>query len=351
VTEPQLTCAICGGTAHLKCREHPGFQEPTTYAIFECTRCKTSFANPTKIEPEVYESIYRQVDLIPGYFRYAWYADVVTKVRDPLRLLADRESSYWAIRQVLLESEDRDRIRVLDVGSGLGYLTYALNRAGWNTRGIDISEPAVRAANQRFGNYFTVGDAAEYSSLTDDRFDFIVVSELIEHLPDPVSFLDRLGQLLSDRGKIVITTPNRSVFSPQALWHTEIPPVHLWWFSEESMRSLASARGYRLNLVDFTRFNRQHGLVMKLRTGDPMPVCRPRLDARGNALTVPGRSLTPLKRIRLQLGLLPGLRRLRGWRRRIAAWPRPGRRAASTASPAPEDLRRSESLCAVFSRS
>ena len=40
---------------------------------------------------------------------------------------------------------DADANKVLDVGCGLGYLTYALNEAGYQATGIDVSSQAIAA--------------------------------------------------------------------------------------------------------------------------------------------------------------------------------------------------------------
>ncbi|MGC1442129.1 MAG: hypothetical protein WA888_16095, partial [Burkholderiaceae bacterium] len=55
-------------------------------------------------------------------------------------------------------------------------------------------------------------------------------------------------------GVILITTPNKSYYPPSSIWQTESPPVHLWWFSETSLRIIAKKVGMRARLWDFSPY-------------------------------------------------------------------------------------------------
>ena len=124
-------CPICAvGPVRLVWRAYPGYREPDTFDIAECASCRTRMALPLDVDATaVYEAIYRQADRIPGYDRYVRYAADIAREDDPLAYLAGRELAYWGIREALAGEPGRP-LRILEVGSGLGYLTYALRRAG-----------------------------------------------------------------------------------------------------------------------------------------------------------------------------------------------------------------------------
>jgi SAM-dependent methyltransferase len=192
---------------------------------------------------------------LPGYFRYVRYARSVAAAAKPLELLENAEDVYWGVARAL-EALPRGgrQARVLEIGSGLGYLTYALRQFGYDARGLDISSSAVAAARARFGDLFTQADVADYAAAEPARFDAVVACELIEHLPDPMPFLERAFALLRPGGLLVLTTPNRSFYEPGVVWDTEPPPVHFWWFGERSIALAGERLGGTTTFIDFTAF-------------------------------------------------------------------------------------------------
>jgi SAM-dependent methyltransferase len=87
------------------------------------------------------------------------------------------------------------------------------------------------------------------------RPDLIIALELIEHVPDPGAFLAELTRTLAPGGSILVSTPNRTNWGTTALWQTDLPPIHLHWFSELGMEALADGVGYCCEFTDFKRFN------------------------------------------------------------------------------------------------
>lgn len=99
--------------------------------------------------------------------------------------------------------------KVIDAASGEGYgANYASVFAEW-ARGFDISQEAIEYGKQRYPHVqFEQADVckAAYQSA-----DLVMSFETIEHLPDPVAFLEKLNEC---PGAIVISTPNRDTHSP-----------------------------------------------------------------------------------------------------------------------------------------
>ncbi|MBF0353684.1 MAG: class I SAM-dependent methyltransferase [Alphaproteobacteria bacterium] len=85
--------------------------------------------------------------------------------------------------------------RVLDVGCGQGQLAYAMaSQASALVTGIDLRPDNIDVANARFSHprlSFTVGDA-QGDGLPSGQFDTVVLSNVLEHLPERPIFLRRL---------------------------------------------------------------------------------------------------------------------------------------------------------------
>lgn len=266
-----MICAICESSAFLRCDAQPGYVAGTSYAVYECTGCDASFVSPRRTDGRIYDDIYTHAATISGYDRYIRYAALVQGAKKPRRRLAACEDVYAAI-DAMVGHIEAARPRLLEIGSGLGYLTYALARSGCAIEGWDISAIAVAAANRRFGPYFHVRDIFALPGGDAERFDAILMTELIEHVEDPLAFFRAARRFLAPGGRFIVTTPNKSFFAPAPVWHTDPPPVHLWWLSERSIDVLGERLAMSVRLFDFTRYNDRHrparpaGLPMQIPT-------------------------------------------------------------------------------------
>ena len=250
-------CPLCGGVLALLNGAHPGYQKPLTFSTYECKFCDSQIAYPLTAMEGIYDLIYKNSDKISGYARYFRMMANIKKQSQPLDYLSKLEDMYWFVATYLLENDPEKKFKVLEVGSGLGYLTYALQKSGWDVKGIDISADAVRSAEREFGPHYVHDDVIKYSEKNHASYDAIVMLEVIEHLTDIFSMMDAIYKLLRPNGVALVTTPNKSYYPPGAYWITGNPPVHFWWLSEKSMVYIATRTGFFVTFCDFTRFNLQ----------------------------------------------------------------------------------------------
>lgn len=236
-------CPIC---CNYKVRKifsgYPGYVDGTSFDIMKCDQCNTQFINAPSTPNELYNAIY-SLDCVPGYDRYKQYAKQIIYVRNPLNFLSESEFAYEAVYLYLINKPKE--LKILEVGSGLGYLTFALNKAGYRTTGIDVSETSVRKAINLFGDYYINTSLEEMTKLSKEdsyRFDLIIATELIEHLDDPIEFIKECLPLLDENGSILLTTPY--YYDVDKIWDTDMPPIHRFWFSKKSFEAISE----RLNL-------------------------------------------------------------------------------------------------------
>lgn len=259
------------------------------------------------IPDALYEWIYREAPRLSGYRRYWELSKSVRESSDPLGVLTASEDMYWAVGQAL-RSLPRGA-RVLEVGSGLGYLTYALRSAGYDACGVDLSAEAVEAATRSFGPHYRVEDALAPTNPNEEPWDAVVLTEVLEHLDDPSGFLAGLRPRLKPNGILVVTTPNRSYAPEWTVWATELPPVHRTWISESGALQLAERTGYRAKTIDFTDFPRHYFHEWWLARKGPTSGS-PAFDDRGNLLRTAPLTERLKKRV-LALGArIPGMQPL-----------------------------------------
>ena len=110
----------------------------------------------------------------------------------------------------VFKGTDLASLRVLDVGCGNGsMLALPLARRGLQVTGIDIDarsiEHAERLAKDLAGATFICGDVAELKA---EKFDVVVLAEVLEHMTEPRSLLAESVKHLKESGIVIVTVPN-----------------------------------------------------------------------------------------------------------------------------------------------
>jgi SAM-dependent methyltransferase len=258
LTGPTHSCPICDARMAVVDGSLPGYVEGTSFAILDCTSCHLGQAYPTSADPSFYEMVYHNKWHVPGYSRYWYYRDfLLHHPKKGLEFLSSFEPCYWGVRRTLEEEGVRQDTRVLDVGSGLGYLTAVLRRGGLEAWGLEMSADAVRAAQAAFGPWYIQGSVEHGLSQLRGSFDLVLMIELIEHVDDPARLIEQAFSLVRPGGRLLVTTPNKSYF-PSETWRTDPPPNHLWWFSEQSISRLADKLRLHCRFLDQTEYYRIH---------------------------------------------------------------------------------------------
>jgi SAM-dependent methyltransferase len=113
--------------------------------------------------------------------------------RNPVqRILLDR-----FLDQVVTLVRKSSAKTVLDVGCGEGFVLERLAQAdlGLTLRGLDMSGAAVADASERLGDRAEImqGDAREPPF--DQTFDLVLMTEVLEHIPEPQQMLPVLAAL------------------------------------------------------------------------------------------------------------------------------------------------------------
>ncbi|RMG96665.1 MAG: class I SAM-dependent methyltransferase [Deltaproteobacteria bacterium] len=97
--------------------------------------------------------------------------------------------------------------RILDVGCGEGFVLDRLARAGVEAElyGLDMSASAVTEARARLGDRarIEVGDAR--TPPFDEPFDLVLMTEVLEHIPNPEDMLPVLDRLA--REHLILSVP------------------------------------------------------------------------------------------------------------------------------------------------
>ncbi|XP_075227506.1 ubiquinone biosynthesis protein COQ3, mitochondrial [Lycorma delicatula] len=110
-------------------------------------------------------------------------------------------------------------IKIIEVGCGGGILCEPLARVGAEVTGIDPSQELIliakdhaaeNAATLKSAPLYINTNIEEHSVSNPNLYDVVVVSEVIEHVPNKEMFLESCIKILKPGGSLFITTPNRT---------------------------------------------------------------------------------------------------------------------------------------------
>lgn len=130
----------------------------------------------------------------------------------PMRPLHDLNPSRVRYVSERCELHGKD---VLDVGCGGGILSESLAMQGANVMGIDAAKRVVRVAELHrqesgLGMQYEAVTIEEMAAKSEKVFDVITCMEMLEHVPDPVSVVRSIANLIKPGGNAFFSTLNRT---------------------------------------------------------------------------------------------------------------------------------------------
>ncbi len=111
-------------------------------------------------------------------------------------------------RSELLPLVPPDTRKVLEVGCAEGAFGELLERHGARVTGIEPDRAAAAVAVPRVSRVVAVPLEEAIDELSSERFDLVVLSDVLEHLSDPVRDLRHLEGLLEPGGTLLFSLPN-----------------------------------------------------------------------------------------------------------------------------------------------
>src|SRR4030095_14631468 len=184
------------------------------YELRECLRCSLVFADPMRAGDVPF---YEWVSSFPAYH-------------------AEARWEWAAMRQLL---EQRKSVHLLELGCGDGqFLASLADLKHVQAMGIDLSDTNIARAR-------ALGLKARLAAINDvfgsnERFDMIVMTHVLEHVESPLFVIECCKRLLHHGGEIMFSVP----YSPTSREYLRLdvmnlPPHHLTRWNMESLRRLA----------------------------------------------------------------------------------------------------------------
>jgi 2-polyprenyl-3-methyl-5-hydroxy-6-metoxy-1,4-benzoquinol methylase len=168
-----------------------------------------------------------------------WHTDAQPSSRH-LKKLEARWARQWPLVQPVFAPGSQ----VLEIGSGLGVVSAHLQRLGARVVSVEPDPEQADYARKRWG--LTVLQARfEEVDLAGEQFDLILSSHVIEHFPDPLGFLAKVGTLAHPESSLFLETPN--IMAPKVSPVRLFSLPHNFYFSPQTLTLLLGKAGWQVN--------------------------------------------------------------------------------------------------------
>ena len=138
----------------------------------------------------------------------------------------------------------------MDIGCGGGDFLLGARALGMQVRGVEMSDSAANTARQQ--GLRCDGTGIDGLAELTERYDVIRLSDVLEHLTDPLEALKAIAKTLSPAGVVIIKVPNvDGVFARLCgrEWFPIEAPRHLWGFGRSNLEMLLGQAGLRARRI------------------------------------------------------------------------------------------------------
>ena len=180
----------------------------------------------------------------------------------------DRSQDRQLVEQIADELADlvKPSELIADLGCGPGIHTTALAQRGYDVVGLDgsprmIEVAQARAKRNNVNASFKVCDVSATLPFEDSSIGGILAILIVQHLPDPGSFIAEIRRSLQRGGHLLIVAPVRTNKSPMSR--------NLYWRLRSTFYRHAPGVVRFYDTDSLTRLVKDHGLTVIECTGEP----------------------------------------------------------------------------------
>ncbi len=239
----KYVCKICNGYTYLKYESL--FDNRHGYLgkfdIYKCINCGFMETQP-QLSPKKLSNIYTK------YYpkRDADIKDITTRSK----VIPSRSEILKNGWETTCHFQTKKGQKVLDVGCGTCQSLLEIKKLGGKAWGIDPDKNSQKVATALKLN-FHLGTIHDFKQ-SENFFDLITGSQVLEHETDPLSFLIKCKKYLKRSGKIVLSFPNTNALSFM-IWgrkwlHFHIP-YHLNHFNKKAFEILVKNSGLKIKSI------------------------------------------------------------------------------------------------------
>jgi len=256
-------CDFCGENKTNLFREAVYEDTRERFKMVRCDNCGLVYLNPRPARDII--GRYYPVDSYYSYqdfsdkkrFNYReWLKKISLEGYYSSKNIFKKLISHLLVRNFMIVLPKEKKGRLLDIGCGSGEFLNQMKIFGWEVWGVEISREAADTGNKRGLNIFCgeLGGA----DFPDNFFDVVVLSQSLEHVYSPGSYLGEIHRILKPEGKLIIGVPNIECVESKIFkenWHGLDVPRHLYFFTVVTLKSYLEKYGFEVEKILSKKFS------------------------------------------------------------------------------------------------
>jgi len=238
-----INCLSCGSKLSFPVREND---------IVQCLSCGFVYLKERLTTSEM-ERYYRDVYAVNDPF-----AASLVKVPKSIEEIESNKEYKGALREELFNeavkyyNKDIKNKKFIDIGCGWGGLLYTANKNGMKVTGFEFTQPNVEFARNVLG--FDIRQQQfDRSDIPANSIDIITMSHVLEHVPEPVSFVKKIYNSLKNGGLFYCVVPNfnslcSSIEKEEWLWLER--EWHYSHFTPNVLKNIFEQAGFTIEKLE-----------------------------------------------------------------------------------------------------
>lgn len=214
------------------------------YTYWRCMQCESLFLWPQQMEEAPSE-----------YYNPQYYGESENKFSTPGVEKVLHFFREQRVRRLLRFLPTKNEASILDVGCGNGSFLHILGKKGnFTLFGSELPGQAAERS-RRFPEIQLSTSGAFHEGVSPGSLNAVTMFHVIEHLPDPITYLDKISLALKKGGVFYVSFPNIDSWQARLFrdkWLHLDPPRHLVLFHPEAfsnyMERIGFERAYRTSL-------------------------------------------------------------------------------------------------------
>ncbi len=239
--EKFILCNLCGSDDYSTIYQAG---EAQVSQIVKCNKCGLMYANPRKKNEDHIDIEAEDPELV---------LERIYSGKSNQRVLKEKiQVNDYKKTHSYLQKSSPNQGKLIEVGSGFGYLLKSFKDIGWDVTGVEPNVALCRYAEEK-NKINTISTILEDSEIKSESIDVVLMMHVIEHVPDPLSTFQEVYRILKPGGIFIVETPCYDTLIFKLLGRRERSlscDGHIYFFTADTLTQMANKSSFKLKKLE-----------------------------------------------------------------------------------------------------